>query len=312
MISRISDRKHVDQSLLTGLLRSLSRGEARTSHPGSDLARDLGQHRLGQELVTPTSRWEKKPPELHELNNVSSATPRLGVIAIQLLHLGKIFIADSDNDDGDGQHGDIPQQGFGLFEICYEAISDDEEDKVVGRILSVSLSKLSDMSDDGTEVSGSIELNTVQSSLISLQDTLEPSAVGTGRIQAQEELMGHLVGGGHLGPETKRRKHFVRVVVLDDGSDSLDGRDILVWSPTWSIVVEGGGIRRMAVGASEVDGHSEVELKAAVDEVQEGITPGRVNLCQRDDARVCIFRAFLLLLLLVDAFVLIIRSWTLE
>jgi len=262
--------------------------------------------------MAPAPSRQQKLPELHKLDNVTTAGPRLGVIPIQLLHLGKIFVTDSDNDDGHWQHGDISQQGFGLFEICDEAISDDEEDKVVGRILSVRLSKLSDMSDDGAEVSRSIELNTVQSSLISLQDTSEPGAVRTGRIQAQEELMGHLVGGGHLGPETKRRKHFVRVVVLDDGSDSLDGRDILVWSPTWSIVVEGGGIRWMAVGASEVDGHSEVELKAAVDEVQEGITPGRVNLCQRDDARVCIFRAFLLLLLLVDAFVLIIRTGTLE
>ena len=54
--------------------------------------------------------------------------------------------------------------------------------------------------------------------------------------------MGDLVGGRDLGPEPERRKHFVRVVVLDDGPDSLDGCDVLVWSPTCSIVVEGGGI----------------------------------------------------------------------
>ena len=66
---------------------------------------------------------------------------------------------------------------------------------------------------------------------------LDAVAVGIVGIHREEKLVGHLAVGWDSCPETKSRKHFVRVVILDYLANRLYGRGVLIFSKFIAAIV---------------------------------------------------------------------------
>lgn len=101
-------------------------------HVGHNLGRNLFEH-LFSELTLGTSLVE-----LNELDDVAGArlprrVAKLAVVTVELHHRFKVSIADSDNDDRDREHGQLADQIFSLGHVVNGAISEQEQDVVLGR-----------------------------------------------------------------------------------------------------------------------------------------------------------------------------------
>ena len=81
--------------------------------------------------------------------------------------------------------------------------------------------------------------------------------------------MGHLKAWWNSGSETQRREHFVGIIILNNITNRPDGSHILIWPPIWVSVMEGVRVRRVSIGAGEVDGDGEVDLEAGLQVIQK-------------------------------------------
>ena len=118
--------------------------------------------------------------------------------------------------------------------------------------------------------------------------------------------MGHLKAWWNSGSETQRREHFVRIIVLDNITNCLDGSHILIWPPIWVSVMEGVCVGRVSVGAGEVDGNGEVDLEPSVQVVQEGRVALHPDRLENQRSGIFVLGTLLLSLLLIDQVICIV------
>ena len=114
--------------------------------------------------------------------------------------------------------------------------------------------------DDGGEAGGAVQGDRVPGLVVGVQNALSSTAQGAVCLHVEEELVRQVRVGWDPSAEPECREQLVRVVVLDDLTDGLDGHGVGVVT-TGTAVVEGSGVGDLTVGGREVDADGELKLQ---------------------------------------------------
>ena len=152
-------------------------------HEPDNLAGQLGQHLLGQQLLVPLGEGPlDELVEFHELHDVTlcSGGTELEqlVVGIQFLHGTEIDTAHPDDDD---RHGQVRGRDDGVLRGVHvgdDAVGDDEEHLVVGGAVFMQGGNSGHMVDHWREVGRSVELNRVEGVMVGGHHPGDALAVG--------------------------------------------------------------------------------------------------------------------------------------
>lgn len=194
------------------------------------------------------------------------------LVAIKLLHGAEVCIADTDNNDSEGQLRAANDLIDSLAHVVDHTIRDDDQNvELLRRLaLQIRLHVIVHLGKDFREVSRAIEATLVESILVALDHTLHSVHARVEDITVQgEAVRGTVRVGRDRATEAVQVDLLVRIIELQDVAHVLDRLKVLV--ALGVEVMQGGWLARVTIRQSEIDGDREVDLAATENILEEGV-----------------------------------------
>lgn len=243
----------------------------------AEVVEHLAWHLL-KSLLRQHHRVAGEVPEGHKLDNIGCHLLLIDVrvkgrlIGIELIHGGEVSTTDSHNNDGEGQLRPVHNLIDCLLQVTDDSIGDDEQDVVllIGLVDAHILSHLVHELDNGREVGGPVQVDSVDGVFVDVHDPLDTVDLRVEDVTVQgEAVVCSVAVGWDCGAKTKDRDLLVGVVVLEDASNRLNRLEVLVLVHVE--VMERVGLRGLPIRQGEVNGDCQANLTATEDVLEEGV-----------------------------------------
>mmetsp|Transcript_21124 Transcript_21124/g.68138 ORF Transcript_21124/g.68138 Transcript_21124/m.68138 type:complete len:406 (-) Transcript_21124:271-1488(-) len=237
--------------------------------------------------------------ELHDVaRGDHAAVLQRRIVRVKLFHCAKVRIADSDDDDGQGQRGRAYHLRDRRIHVVDDPVRNDQQHRVHPFAGAQPFAdRVGDFADQRRKQGGPTEADALQSITVDIEDAAHAVHLFMFPIKGEREAVVHATP--HLPPKAIHGEPLVRVVLLENGTDAGDGRLIRVGHHGIEVVQRagrGGG----PIGRRKVDADHQVDLVPAHDVVQHAKVAHHGALGGDDHPRVAVLLALLAATRLVD------------